>query len=53
LAVGSCPINGIEKVMEQKVQHSNKWSLKCRTMKTIVTAFKGGRNLKNREKFAA
>lgn len=50
LGDGSCHINGIENVMNQKVQHSNKWSLKCRT---IVIVFKGARNLKKKtEEFA-
>jgi hypothetical protein len=49
LAVGSCPINGIENAMDQKVHHSNKWSLKCRTIKNTVIVFKGGRYLKKRE----
>jgi hypothetical protein len=47
---GILNIKGTENVMDQKVQHSNKWSLKCRTIETTVTAFKGGRNLKKKQR---
>jgi len=30
--------------MDQKVQNSKKWGLKCRTIKTTLIIFKGGKN---------
>ena len=44
VTVGSCRINGVEEAMDEKVQHSKKLGLKCRTIKTIVIVFNGGRN---------